>query len=118
MHVDWVKCESGTWCNFLQVNLNHQHFNNLEGIYIIWHGGQNPAVVYVGQGVIRDRLSAHRNERSILQYQDRGLYATWAVLPRSVRDGVEKFLYDYLKPKAGEKCPDCIPIPVNTPWTN
>ena len=28
------------------------------GIYVIWHGGQTPRTVRVGQGIIRDRPGA------------------------------------------------------------
>ena len=57
LHLNWTKCQEDVWCKLSSVNLNHSHFNHLEGIYIIWHGGQYPAVVYIGQGNIKDRIS-------------------------------------------------------------
>lgn len=61
---------------FLKVDLNSAHFNWLEGVYIIWHSGDAPNVVYVGQGVIRDRLAEHREDPAVLAYQTQSLYAT------------------------------------------
>jgi len=116
MILDWIKCETNQWCNFFNLNLNHSHFDGLEGIYIIWHGAPNPAVVYVGQGNIRDRVTAHRNEQSILAYRQYGLYVTWAQVPIIYRNGVERFLADKWIPLVGSNHPQAIPVPVNQPW--
>lgn len=114
--VDWIKCQSNSWCGFLSVDLNHEHFDSMEGVYIIWHGGQYPATVYVGQGIIRDRLRQHREEREILACQSYGLYATWAAVSLVRRDGVERYLADTLRPKVGHRYPDAEPIAVKLPW--
>ena len=74
----------------MTVNLSHVHFRGLEGVYIIWHGGQNPRVVYVGQGAIADRLAAHREELTNTQYSSLGLFVTWAYVDPAYRDGVER----------------------------
>ena len=66
--LEWVKCDGAKWCPFMTVNLTHQHFQGLEGVYIIWHGGQEPWTVYVGQGDIADRIAAHRQEPTILRF--------------------------------------------------
>ena len=71
--LNWSKCQGEIWCKLNFVNLDHQHFNGVEGVYIIWHGGKNPHVVYVGQGKIRDRLRAHRNDAEIQSYAPSGL---------------------------------------------
>lgn len=68
MTLSWNKCEGDKWCPFLTVNLDHPHFRSLEGVYIIWHGGQTPWTVYVGQGAIADRLRSHREEEAILHW--------------------------------------------------
>jgi hypothetical protein len=115
MSLNWIKCEGVQWCNFMTVNLAHQHFVGLEGVYIIWHGGQNPHTVYVGQGKIAERLAAHRLEPQILQYLSYGLFVTWAPL-NSGRDGVERFLTDVLKPLVTRRAPDVPPVRVGLPW--
>lgn len=114
--LNWIKCEGQRWCNLLTVNLDHQHFWGLEGVYVIWHGGPQPWTVYVGQGVIKDRLAAHRQEREILQYIALGLFVTWAGVPSYTRDGVEVYLAQQLRPKVGKQYPQATPISANLPW--
>ena len=116
MQVQWNKCQGNEWCPLNTVDLDHSHFNNMEGVYIIWHGGSNPATVRVGQGVIRDRLKAHRNDPQISAYANLGLLVTWASVSQSQRDGVEAYLAQKLNPKVGERFPTRAPIEVNLPW--
>jgi len=118
MYLTWNKCVGEQWCPLLSVNLDHSHFDGLEGVYIIWHGQPNPAVVYVGQGNIRERLTSHRQNPDILAYKDQGLYVTWAKVEAANRDGIEKSLADTWKPKVGGNYPSVVPIPVNSPWEN
>jgi hypothetical protein len=94
--VNWVQCEGNVWCKLNTVDLQHSHFDGLEGVYIIWHGGDNAATVRVGQGVIRDRLAAHRNDSDVQAYANLTLYVTWAAVATSDRDGVEAFLAQHL----------------------
>lgn len=116
MNLYWNKCQGDAWCPFLTVNLDHSHFQSLEGVYVIWHGGQTPWTVYVGQGAIADRLRAHRENSDILQYSHLGLFVTWAPVDRLSRDGVERFLAEKLQPRAGERTPAATPVSVNLPW--
>src|SRR5437867_12060421 len=110
LQVDWIKCAGGGWCPLLTVDLNDAHFDNFEGVYIIWHGGQNPWTVRVGQGLIRDRLAAHRQDEQILEYSHLGLFVTWARVSVANRDGVERYLAEVLQPKIGSRFPDALPI--------
>ena len=116
LQLNWTKCQEDVWCKLNSVNLDHSHFNYMEGVYIIWHGGLNPAVVYVGQGVIKDRLTEHRDNSQIQQFAQMDLYATWANVVESYRDGVEAYLADVWKPKVGSHHPAATPIAVNSPW--
>ncbi len=116
MNVSWNKCEGGAWCSLNKVDLPHVHFNGMEGVYVIWHGGPTPKVVRVGQGVIRDRLNAHRQDKEIQAYAGLNLYVTWARMDAQNRDGVEAFLATTLKPLIGDRFPDVVPISVNLPW--
>jgi len=112
----WEKCQGNTWCDFLRLNLNHPHFDGLEGVYIIWHGGSQPRVVYVGQGLIADRLREHRNDPAILQYREFGLFVTWARADAFSRPGVESFLAAQFQPLVGERHPNVPQIAANLPW--
>jgi hypothetical protein len=114
--LEWNKCAGGEWCPLNTVDLDHQHFDGMEGVYVIWHGGAAPATVRVGQGVIRDRLAEHRTDGQVQAYSDSGLYVTWAAIPAQQRDGVEAFLADALSPKIGQRFPAVERIAVNLPW--
>ncbi len=116
MHLNWIHPNSGDHYSFLAVDLTHSHFNNLEGVYIIWHGGNNPHVVYVGQGEIGRRLSDHRNNTQILKYRGLDLYVTWAAVNGQHQDGVERYLANEWSPLVGDSWPDVTPIEINSPW--
>ena len=99
MELTWIKCTDGSWCSFNNVNLTHEHFNNMVGVYIIWSG---QTVVRVGSGIIKDRIADHRNNPEITAYRD--LKVTWASVSEARMQGV------------GERFPDVQPISVNLPW--
>ncbi len=109
----WNKCEANTWCPFWEINLNHKYFDELEGIYIIWH---ESVTVMVGQGSIRERLRAHMHEKEFEDYKSKYLLVTWCTISSCVRDGVVKFLFNQYHPLLGGLCPDVMPIPVNLPF--
>jgi len=88
----------------------------MEGVYIIWHGGSKPATVRVGQGIIKDRLAAHRTDPQVQAYAQLGLFVTWASIPETYRHGVEAFLAAKLNPIVGERFPNVVPIDINLPW--
>ena len=116
MNIRWMKCQGDVWCKLNTVNLDHHHFDVMDGVYIIWHGGPNPHVVYVGQGCIRDRLLAHRNDDRIQRYGHFDLFVTWARVEQSYRDGIEMYLSQVWKPLVGERDPNVQPVTVNAPW--
>ena len=87
------------------VDLSHSHFDDLEGVYIISRAyGIIPKAIYVGQGIIKNRLYAHRNNPDILQYYSKAkpLYVAWAEVPWEYKTGVEMYLHDELTPLVGE----------------
>ena len=112
----WNKCKGEVWCPLNTVNLPHPHFDNMHGVYIIWHGGTNPKTVYVGKGEIRGRLTAHRNNPEIQRFADIGLYVTWARLAENQCDGVESYLISKLNPIVNDQHPSADPVEVNLPW--
>ena len=117
MQLNWMKCQGDVWCKLNFVNLDHEHFNDIRGVYIIWHGGPEPAVVYVGQGNIKQRLAVHRNNPDIQQYKHLDLYVTWAAVSEELRHGVEAYLIDMWYSKENAKPPQTVHrIEVNSPW--
>jgi len=112
--VSWVKCQGDVWCSLERVDLSGV---NTTGVYIIWHGGPKPRVVYVGQGNVADRLRTHRNDQSILRHRQNGdLYVTLAAVASNEMDGVERYLFDHWTPLEGVARPNVRPIAVNSPW--
>lgn len=116
MNLTWNKCQGDDWCLLNSVDLSNSHFDNMDGIYIIWHGGNDPKTVRVGQGVIRDRLMAHCNDLKVQAYSSYTLFVTWAKVANEFKDGVETYLANTLNPLVGEYFPDVTPIQVNLPW--
>lgn len=116
MTLSWNKCDGDNWCSFSRVNLYHAHFEKMEGVYVIWHAGQQPATVYVGQGRVADRLLRHRTDNRILLYSHYGLFVTWARVASLYRIRVERFLIDQLRPKVNDNLPSAEPLQVNFPW--
>jgi len=116
LNLHWNKCVGDKWCPFLTVNLDHAAFENKRGVYIIWHGGDHPKTVYVGQGNIAERIRAHRDEQAILQYSRHGLFVTWAEVSEASMSGVERFFYDRLTPLVGDKSPETAHVQASFPW--
>ncbi len=116
MRLNWTKCQGEVWCKLNFVNLLHEHFSNLSGVYMIWHGGPDAHVVYIGKGNIRERLQDHRSDQAIQRFQADDLYVTWARVPNDSQDGVEAYLAEMWSPKIGERHPNVPSIPVNSPW--
>lgn len=115
VQVTWIKSKSNTWLDFQDFNLPSAGAD--EGVYIIWHMGNPGRVVRLGQGVIIQRLGAHRNDARITQYAKHGaLKVTWASVAARLRDGVERYLADNWHPLVGDAFPDATPIAVNSPW--
>ena len=108
--VTWVQCRGGVWCSLERVNLSTVTGS---GVYVIWAGNR---WVYVGQGDIASRVQAHKSDPEIIAFRNSGqLMVTWAKVPASQMDGIERYLADTLAPAVGARHPAALPIPVNLP---
>jgi hypothetical protein len=117
LNLAWTKCQGNVWGSLINIDLKHPYLDAIEGVYIIWHGGKNPEVVRVGQGVVRDRLNVQRKNKDILQYKSSGpLRVTWASVDARYRDGVEKYLTEKLEPLIEDRTLTVSPIEVNLPY--
>lgn len=114
--VTWIKSKANTWLEFETFNLESCLTD--PGVYAIWHEGQPPWTVRVGQGDVKDRIGAHRVDPRILAYRSygAGLFVTWAAVQAAYLDGVERYLADQLRPLVGGRFPNVTPTPVNLPW--
>lgn len=103
-----------------RVDLSNPFFDNLIGVYFIYYsvGPNTIKTVYVGQGNIKERFQAHREDKSIQAYSIyNNLCVAWSpIAVRDTRIGIEKFLYNRLKPKIGEVPTEGFAIPVYLPW--
>jgi DNA-binding response OmpR family regulator len=115
--VQWEKCKGGTWCNLFELDLDHEHFNDREGVYVIWQGDENPVVLRVGHGLIRESLARERNDKNLWGYTDQHeLCVTWAEVNPRFRDGVFRYVSEALEVEFENGSPDVQPIAVNLPW--
>ncbi len=112
--VTWGKCSDDKWCPFWTLNIEHEVFDDLEGVYLIWDVTSDKAL-YTGQGIIRDRIIAHRNESIFAPYKNSDVRVTWAQVKATSQDGVERFLFNSFSPKLSTVSPDVTPIEVNLP---
>ena len=79
--------------------------------------GENPWVVYVGQGDVAERIADHRINPNITRHAQKGnLFVTWATVSEAQRNGVERYLADKFNPLEGEHHPVAKPIIINSPW--
>lgn len=114
-NLTWLKCKGGVWCSLERLQLDTV---TESGVYVIWHSGSSPRVVYVGQGVVAQRLGQHRKSAEILAYAKFGeLKVTWASAPSHQWDGIERHLADRFSPLVGDAYPNVHPIVVNGPWS-
>jgi CheY-like chemotaxis protein len=115
--VQWEKCKRGTWCILAELDLDHGHFDDMEGVYVIWQGEENPVALRAGQGLIRKSLARERNDKDLLAHtENRELYVTWAEVNPRFRDGVLRYISEALKLELEDSNPDVRPVRVNLPW--
>jgi hypothetical protein len=116
-YVQWEKCRTGGWCHLSELDLAHNHFDDMEGVYLIWYEAENPVCLRVGQGFIRDCLVQELYDQDIqAQRQRQELFVTWARVGPRFCDSVAKYIIEALEPKLECTCPDTKPIEVNLPW--
>ncbi len=94
----WRRCmdadERPQWCSLLR--LDTASVSAAQGVYVIWHGGDEPETVLVGQaffGTVGEQLAQLREDERILAYRQLGLFVTWAELDDAdLLDGVQRYL--------------------------
>ena len=112
LNLSWKRCgDDAHYCALKTLELHNLTYR---GVYVIWMTELRAQVIRVGQGIIADRLGAHRNDPEILAYGD--LRVTWASVPERYLDGVERYLADTWHPRVGDVFPKVAPIAVNPPF--
>jgi hypothetical protein len=115
-NLNWHKCPQNTWYRFLELSFEADFLAGLEGVYMIWHGGDHPAVVCVGQGNIKEELVKRQSDLEVLKFQDKGLFVSWAEVCSFYREGAQRYLMNLWQPKLSEAHLNFLPIKVNSPW--
>jgi hypothetical protein len=113
--VHWSRGDRGSWCRLAEVELEHESFDGMEGVYVIWHDSGNPVVLRVGEGPIQNRLTRERGDQRLLAYGLAGLFVTWAPVNSIHRADVARYLAYTLAPALGEHYPEGNRIKVNLP---
>jgi hypothetical protein len=116
--VNWNRCKQNVWCTFLELELEDEHFDDLNGVYVIWRGEEKREVLRVGIGDIRDSLTKEKNAKYSSFYGHSRLYVTWAKVESDFCDGVARYLVETLNPKSAGKYPASTPIEINLPWSD
>jgi hypothetical protein len=101
------------------IPLQDKHFDNLEGVFIVWLEEDEGlrTVMLIGKGKVRDGLKQFRGDPKLQIHELKGtLFATWADVPETKRAGVESFLMRKFNPKLGQSFSAAKPIDVNVPW--
>jgi type II secretory ATPase GspE/PulE/Tfp pilus assembly ATPase PilB-like protein len=111
----WNRCEGDIWGELYAVNLNDPHFDNLEGVYMVWLGGSKPAAICAGSGLIREKLAERRASPELMLLREKSLLVTWAKVDGIASAGVERWLLENLRPKIPNRIPDSLPVEVNLP---
>ena len=114
----WATTSDNQYYKLFDTNFNSLNYS---GVYIILGRSivKSPVVIKVGQSEnLSERLSQHSVDNDINRYKTAHgpLYVTWAKLPLTYLDGVEKFLGVHYRPLIGDRFPDVRPIHVNVPF--
>lgn len=113
LHLAWAKSRTG----WLPLNLPYPFTIKTLGVYIIWLEGNPSHVVRIGSGHIGECLCDNQNDPEIQAYADLGtLRVTWAAVPASQLEGVQRYLAECWSPLVVDRCPKALPIAVNSPF--
>jgi len=98
LEVKWERTDQCYWRELMKIDFADPEFKRLRGIFIIWHGGNNPRVIYIGHGDIPTQLEKLRVKQEFQKYIPIGLYVTWAKFKPEHMKGVHRYLNYKLKP--------------------
>src|SRR5271154_5467487 len=110
MDLVWNKARGDVWAELHAVDLESPHFNGMQGVYVVWHGGKTPETVRVGQGDIRQAILSLRADQQVQAFKPEKLYVTWAKVDKIMRDGVERFIAESLQPLVKTAAPASPPV--------
>jgi type II secretory ATPase GspE/PulE/Tfp pilus assembly ATPase PilB-like protein len=115
LNVYWNRAQDDSWAEFFAVDLDDPHFDGLEGVFVVWQGGSQPAAIKVGSGSLSRELKALRADPAMALFRGKPLFVAWAKVEKVVRDGVTRYLFETLKPRAATAVGSAAAISVNLP---
>ena len=98
LEVNWERTDQCYWHEIMKLDFSESCFQRLSGIFIIWHGGPNPKVLFIGQGDIPTQLDMLRHKMEYKKFIPIGLFVTWAKFNKEQWNGVHRFLNEKLRP--------------------
>ena len=84
VEVKWERTDQCYWHELMKLDFSYPEFKRLHGIFIIWHGGPNPKVLFIGQGDIPTKLDilfVFRLELLVFQMQLEILISQYYAFP-------------------------------------
>jgi hypothetical protein len=118
MRVVWKKCAHGSWCELYKLNIAHDYFNNLEGVYILWYKNEDggKTILSVGGGLIATELKKLKEDTAVLAFESYELSVTWTAIDSKKHNSIIKFLIKSLNPMLTKNAPGGFSKKVNLPW--
>jgi hypothetical protein len=106
-----------TWTKGFELDSAKLDTIRTEGVYVVYQAGNPPRSVFVGRGDIAKRLAERKNDKRFDKIRSDGkLLVTYAAVPATDLEGVEKYLARLLVPTVEERRPEVREIAVNTPF--
>ena len=117
MAIKWNRCSGGIWCELFKLNLDHDYFASLDGVYIVWYEKKGEIVcLNVGYGNIVRELKKLKSDIAVKAFAEHGLYVTWSNLSKAQQLGTTIYLAKTLSPKISSVLPKALPLKINLPW--
>jgi hypothetical protein len=113
--VNWYTNEEKDFPKLHDIDTTEKQFDNFEGIYIVWSGKDNPLVLRIGYGNIRQQITYLQISRWEFFTDDPDLYITWGRVNPLYQYRIINYLVEKLKPKIYKKFPRLDDIQVNLP---
>jgi type II secretory ATPase GspE/PulE/Tfp pilus assembly ATPase PilB-like protein len=121
LELNWGRGKGDAWAALSEVDLDSPALRFMQGVYVLWRGGNTPQALRVGQGDIRPSILALRTDPQVKALmdqallKDQGLYVTWVQVDKAQRDGVHRFVAESLHPLIPSPLPDAMGIECTLP---